>query len=49
MFELVAVEIAGRGRGRGAVATVCAAVFADGEGFAGDGLVDYVGGVGALG
>ena len=49
MFELVAVEVAGRGGGRGAVAAVCAAVFASGEGFAGDSLVDDVGGVGALG
>ncbi len=52
VFELVAVEVADGGVGGGggrAVGAVCAAVFAGGDGFAGDGLVDYVRGVGALG
>ncbi len=51
VFELVAVEVADRGVGGGgrAVGAVCAAVFAGGDGFAGDGLVDYMRGVGALG
>ena len=47
VFEVVAVEVAGGGGGRGAA--VQAAVFAGGHGFARDGLVDDVGGVGALG
>lgn len=49
VFELVAIEIAGGGVGRRAVCAVAAAVFAGGDGFARHGLVDYVGGVGALG
>lgn len=52
MFELVASEVAGGGGDGGdgaAVGAVCAAVFARGDGLAGDGLVDYVWGVGALG
>lgn len=49
MFELVAIEVAGGSVGGRAVSAVAAAVFACGNGFARDGLVDYVGRVGALG
>ena len=50
MFELVAVEVADRGVGGWrSMGAVHAAVLARGDGFAGDGLVDYVRGVGALG
>ena len=49
VFELVAIEVAGGGVGGRAVGAVAAAVLACGDGFARDGLVDYVGRVGALG
>ena len=49
VFELVAIEVAGGGVGGRAVSAITAAVFACGDGFARDGLVDYVGRVGALG
>ena len=53
VLELVAGEVAGGGGGLGGravgAAAVSAAVFARGDGFARDGLVDDVGGVGALG
>lgn len=47
VFELVAVEVAGGGGGGGGVGA--AVLGAHGDGFAGDGLVGYVWGVGALG
>lgn len=47
MFELVAVEVAGRGGGGGGVGA--AILGARGDGFAGDGLVGDVRGVGAFG
>lgn len=47
VFELVAVEVAGRGGGGGGVGA--AILGARGDGFAGDGLVGDVRGVGAFG
>lgn len=49
VFELVSTEVAGGGVGGRGVGAVGAAVLACGDGFAGDGLVDYMWRVSALG